>query len=504
MNKTNNIITRFAPSPTGYLHVGNARVALINYLFAQKNNGKFILRIDDTDKSRFDSEYLKRIYEDLSWMGLKFDFTFKQTEQTHAYNTYIKKLIDFGKLYPCYETEEELELKRKEALQQGKPFIYDRTSLNLNKRDILQFDSEGRKKHYRFKLDHKTITWQDMIKGEISFNSENLSDPILVKSDGEVVYILASVIDDVRAGVTHIIRGEDHLTNTAIQIEIFESIAKIHNQIINEINLLDVSSDNAISSNRFVDTKYDNELFTLRYYNQMPKFGHLGLIKAKDGKISKREGGFSVHDLKSDINPMALKSFLTFMGTSKNIIPYTSDEEIINEFDIESYSKSPTEYSEKELELLNRKLMHKLSFEYINTNYPEITENFWEAVKFNINNESELQTWNKLLFDTKISQSTDAQQLLIAKILLDYIENYYGSNEEAVDPSLELNLVVEHLLEHKTIKEQKTAFTKQQVYQLLRSVLLGGHEGPELKMILKLLSKDDIVNRIKIFIYGNQ
>ena len=217
-------ITRFAPSPTGLLHVGNVRTALVNYLFARQTGGKFTLRIDDTDLERSKPEYIQAIERDLKWLGLNWDESFKQSSRFARYNEIGEKLKQMGRLYPCYETSEELETKRKFQMKRGVPPIYDRAALKLTEEEKKKFEAEGRRPHYRFKLEAEDIEWDDLIRGHQKFNGAYLSDPILFRADGSLIYLLCSVVDDGDYETTHIIRGEDHVTNTAIQIQIAKAL----------------------------------------------------------------------------------------------------------------------------------------------------------------------------------------------------------------------------------------------------------------------------------------
>ena len=255
------IVSRFAPSPTGYLHIGNVRTAILIWLYIKAMGGKYILRIDDTDSERSQQKYINAIKEDLAWLGIIPDAIMQQSTRLGHYEGIIEQLKTNGDLYPCFESAEELEMKRKSLLNQGKPPIYDRQSLALSKQQIASYLAEGVQPHWRFRMLDDEITWQDEVRGKISFLGRNISDPILIREDGSPTYMLPSVIDDIDYNVSHILRGEDHITNTAIQIQIMQ-----------------------------------------RMQADIPVFGHLSLIKNKsEGKISKRKGGFSVRELRKII-----------------------------------------------------------------------------------------------------------------------------------------------------------------------------------------------------------
>ncbi|EER21845.1 glutamate--tRNA ligase, partial [Rickettsia endosymbiont of Ixodes scapularis] len=320
------VITRFAPSPTGMLHVGNIRVALLNWLYAKKHNGQFILRFDDTDLERSKQEYKDAIEEDLKFLNINWGQTFNQLSRLNRYDEIKNLLLNKKRLYACYETPEELELKHKFQLSKGLPPIYDRASLNLTEEQAKKYIEQGRKPHYRFLVNHEPISWHDMIKGEVKYDGKALSDPIVIRADGSMTYMLCSVIDDIDYDITHIIRGEDHVSNTAIQIQMFEALNKIP-----------------------------------------PVFGHLSLIINKDEKISKRVGGFEIATLRKEIGieAMAIASFFSLLGSSAQILPYKSIDKLANQFEISSFSKSPTIYQPEDLERLNHKLLISLDFDEV-------------------------------------------------------------------------------------------------------------------------------------------
>ena len=271
------IKVRFAPSPTGYLHIGNFRTALVNFLFSRKKNGHFMLRIDDTDEERSSLEYENGIKEDLKWMGIDWDSIEKQSSRLSNYKKALEILLDKKRAYPCFETGDELSLKRKSQLSSGKPPIYDRSALKLSDSDIASLKSEGKRPHYRFLLKHSDVIWRDLIKGESKYNMSNLSDPVIIREDGRVIYTLASVVDDIDFEVTDILRGEDHMTNSAAQIQLFEALGSL-----------------------------------------APRLGHLSLLTDISGSgLSKRLGSLSIRDLKKEgFQPLAIASLLSRIGTS--------------------------------------------------------------------------------------------------------------------------------------------------------------------------------------------
>jgi len=299
------IICRFAPSPTGFLHIGNIRAAIINYLFAIKNNGKFLLRFDDTDLKRTKEEYKEVILKDLDWLNIKYSKLISQNDRLDIYNLAKEKLLSQGKLYECFESDEELKFQRKAQIASGLRPIYDRSALNLTKEQKESYKKEGIKPYYRFLINEKDVIWNDEIKGQIKFSGRHFSDPVLIRQDGSPTYTFCSVIDDIEFGITDIIRGEDHITNTAIQIKIFEAF----------------------------DAK-------------LPNFSHLALIKANEGKISKRVGGFDIKSLREEnIEPMAIINLLSQICSSHNIKIYQNIKDLAENFNLRKFSKSSTKYN---------------------------------------------------------------------------------------------------------------------------------------------------------------
>ncbi|MFO1130093.1 MAG: glutamate--tRNA ligase family protein [Rickettsiales bacterium] len=501
--KLSNVKTRFAPSPTGYLHIGNIRAAIINYLFAKKNNGNFILRIDDTDSEKVKNEYIENIYKDLSWLNLDYEYSFKQSQQKYVYNYFIKKLIELDVIYPCFETEEELNIQRDISIKSNKPFIYNKNSCNLTIKEKEEMIKLGKKPYYRFQLSNKLISWNDMIKGNVQFNAKNLSDPVVLRSNGEIIYILASVIDDCMANITHIIRGEDHITNTAYQIQMFENIINIaksiNQQELNELETyyqLEKQNNNVNNNLSFLNFQYAN----------LPTFGHLGLIRSKDAKISKRVGGFSVKSLREEdhINSNTLMSFLTFIGTSKNVIPYINQVNLLEEFGIDFYSSSSTSYSQNDIILLNKKMMQKLEYEHIQDKYPNITLEFWQAVKMNIENENDLITYHKIISEPSLKVETDAKIILILKLLIEYIENSnsYLELSDIVDYIMNYYIKNNSKLDLEANKNLYQSIQKKDIYIAIRMSLTGQISGPEVATLLNLIKKDIIIKRLQFCIYG--
>jgi len=314
---------RFAPSPTGMLHVGNLRTALINYLFARNAGGSFMLRIDDTDDTRSTVEFEVAIREDLQWMGMQWDEEDRQSARLARYDEALKMLLASGYAYPCYETQEELSLKRKSQLMAGKPPVYDRSALALTEAEKQKLEAEGRQPHYRFLLNHAEVNWTDLVRGNVSYHMSSLSDPVLMREDGRVIYTLASVVDDIDHGITTILRGEDHVTNSAAQVQLFEALG-----------------------------------------SKPPAMGHLALLAGEGGEgLSKRLGSLSVRQLRQEgVEAQALASLLARIGTSAPIVAQPLMANIIADFDINSYGRATPKFSSDELTQINARLLQQLDY----------------------------------------------------------------------------------------------------------------------------------------------
>lgn len=440
------VITRFAPSPTGMLHVGNARTAIINWLYAKKHGGKFLLRFDDTDLVRSKQEYKDAIERDLKWLGLDWDLLITQSERLDRYAKVKDELIAQWKLYPCFETQEELEIKRKLQLNKGMPPLYDRAALKLSKEQIDEYIKRGRRPHYRFRISTSQIQWHDMVKGELKYAGHHLSDPIVIREDGSMTYMLSSVIDDIDYCVTDIIRGEDHVTNTALQIEMFHAL--------NAINI--------------------------------PNLGHLSLIHAKDEKISKRIGGFDVAHLRDvdGLEAMTINSFLGTIGSSHTLQPHKQMQHLIDEFDIRHFSTSPTTYLPEELLRLNHKLLITLHFveiqqRLIDIECDKIDEQFWLTIRQNIQRLHDVKDWYKILREPKIELSTDPELLKLAISLLP---------QQDIDSTTCVKWF--HDIKLASNKSGKELFVP------LRLAITGMQNGPELKDILQLIDRQELLNRL--------
>jgi glutamyl-tRNA synthetase len=443
-----NFITRFAPSPTGLLHIGNCRTALIAWLMIHSLNGKFLLRIDDTDKTRSTQEYEDGIKYDLEWLGLTWDTTFRQSERIDLYLAAKDKLIASGRLYPCYESQEELDIKRKNLIKQGLPPIYDRASLKLTDKKKTQLSSCGIKPHWRFLLTPDTISWHDMIRGDMQFKAEHITDPILFKEDGSMTYTLASVVDDIESNITHIIRGEDHLTNSATHIQIFKALGA----------------------------------------EKIPQLAHLSLVNSKTGEISKRVGGFDIASLRQKgIESMAINSFLAKIGTSDPIECYLELSDLVKSFNVSKYSKAPINYDFEELQKFNSKLIHQMPFYMVKDrldrlDMPFVDEKFWNAMHGNINTIAEAKTWYEVCYgEIKYIENLDKDFLKNAAKLLPDITPWDESIWEKWIQIIKAN----------TLKRGKDLFLP------LRVALTGQESGPEMKLLLPFIGREKILYRLQ-------
>ncbi len=439
---------RFAPSPTGYLHYGNFRTALVNWLFARKNGGKFLLRLDDTDRERSQKKYEEALLEDLSWMGLDFDDYQRQSDRLQRYEEVKQTLIQQERLYPCYESSEELDLKRKLRAAQGLPPLYDRSALSLSKQERETLEKGGRSPHWRFKLDEKDVSWEDLIRGPLHFKASALGDPVLFREDGMPVYTLASVVDDHDMGVTHIIRGEDHIANTAIQIQLLRALG---------------CPDGSIT------------------------FGHLSLLQGQEGEeISKRLGTGSLRGLREKgILPMALTSMLARLGTCEPVYPFSSVAPLIDSFDIKKFSRATPKFSTQELEHLNERLLHILPFEEAHPHMKglAVDKEFWEGVRSNLRSLGDLPEWWKICRGSMITHILQEDEAFIgqAASLLSTTDSDQSGWEE------------EWLSGLKDLSARKGA----SFFRPLRQALTGQDHGPELKEILRLMGKGRALNRLE-------
>ena len=462
-------ITRFAPSPTGFLHIGNLRTALIAWLYARSQNGKFILRIDDTDKERSRKECEDALKRDLLRCGLHWKETCNQAERVHIYNKYIEFLKEKGFIYECYETKEELDLMRRTAFQMRKNFIYDRRALRMPQERKNAYIAAGRKPHYRFKLNYnKRIVINDQIKGRIEFNPSVMSDPIVIKEDGGYTYLLVSVIDDIEMRVNHVIRGEDHITNTATQTQMFEALSG-----------------------------FDG------YDGVVPLFAHLPLLKMPEGKISKRTGGFEIFRLLDDekILPITLLNYLNRLGSNLETSYFDlSLDDIVSKFNIANYNHASPNFSEEDLERLNMKIICSIDYTGVIGIFGDLftknnmDEKKWDTIKNNIENIDEIEYWASILngdfnyITHEIRAKINPNVIREAITSLSYIEKF--------DEETWTNLA-------ENIAHVNPGLTKKIIFMSLRYAFTGKEHGPDMKVFLKLLGKNNALSILNTLTHLN-
>ena len=438
------IITRFAPSPTGLLHVGNIRTALFNYLFSLKDAGEFILRIDDTDTERSKIEYADQILRDLDWLGIKLDKIYKQSERIEIYNKHFQELIDNNLIYKCFESPEELDTKRKRLVARRMPPIYDRSSLYLSESEIKKYLDEGRKPYWRFKLSGKRINFEDLIRGNVSVDTSAQSDPVIVREDGGFLYNLPSVIDDIEMGITNIIRGEDHVTNSAIQVEMFRSLGK-----------------------------------------EAPIFGHHPLLVDENGDpFSKRNSAVSIKGLMEDnYEPMAINSLNASIGTSIEINTFKSLNDIADRINLNQVARAPARFSMNQLSKLNSDILsqldNKIISERLSIKNINFDEKIWNVIKSNIENLSEYEKWDKIIKGSIKTDNLDSDFMKLAESLLPHEpwdEDTWGKWISSI----------------KEVSDKKG----KDLFLPLRMAITGQSYGPELKNIILLMGYDKIKYRL--------
>jgi glutamyl-tRNA synthetase len=440
-------IVRFAPSPTGRLHVGNVRTALINWLFAHSAGGKFILRIDDTDLERSTQEYEDGLRADLTWLGLVWADTFSQSHRFDQYEAAAAKLREMGLLYPCYETADELDRKRKIALSRGRPPVYDRAALSLTDEEKAKLEADGVKPHWRFKLSGERVEWNDLVRGPQSIDTSSLSDPILIREDGSFLYTLPSVVDDIEAGITHVVRGEDHVTNSGAQIEIFHALG-----------------------------------------GKAPDMAHTPLLIGADGQgLSKRLGSLSMGELRArGFEPMSICSLLAKIGTSDNVEARETLDQLAAEFDFGKIGRSPARFDEADLQNLNASILHGLAFDAVKDRLAAVDpraadEAFWLAVRENCALLPDVAEWVDTVFGD-ITPLVDAEDK-------DFVA-------EAATLLPEGELTGETWMSWANAVKDKTGRKGRALFMTLRKALTGQEHGPDMGTLLPLIGRERALKRL--------
>ena len=458
------VSVRFAPSPTGRLHIGNIRTAILNWLFARKAGGQFILRFDDTDTERSREEYVEAIREDLSWLGLAWNREERQSLRTQRYDEVVARLKESGQLYACYETSDELDRKRKRQLARGMPPIYDRTGLKLSAEERSALEVEGRRPHWRLVLPNTEtshgagyqqggdlapmptiVSWNDLVRGDQTVDLGSLSDPVLIREDGSYLYTLTSVIDDADMGITHIIRGEDHVTNTGVQLALFDAIGA-----------------------------------------EPPVFGHHNLLISSDGQaLSKRLGALSIRSMReAGLEPLAVCAHAALIGTSDPVEPHASLEALAELFSPDKLSSAPARFDMAELTGLNAKFLHGTEFAAVADRLAAAGvaggEAFWLAVRGNLEKFDDAKDWWNVVSSEIVPVVEDAAFLTKAADHLP-AEPWDGATWLAWTNALKVD----------------TGAKGRALFHPLRLALTGRDKGPELKDLLPLIGRQRVLGRLQ-------
>ena len=433
------VVTRFAPSPTGRLHVGNIRTALHNWLLARKAGGRFLLRIDDTDAARSEERFVDAIREDLGWLGLSYDGEERQSARLGLYEDAFERLKAAGRVYPCFETAQELELKRKVALGRGLPPTYDRAALT---RTDAERAAQTTAPHWRFKLDHDAaIEWLDGIRGPQHFEPAQMSDPVVRRADGSWLYMLPSTVDDIDMGVTDVLRGEDHVSNTAVQIQMFAALGQ-----------------------------------------SVPRFAHEALLVGSEGKLSKRLGSLGADAFREQgIEPEAIVALLARLGTSEPVEPIAERERLIASFELAHFGRAPAHFDEAELARLNAAIVHQLPFEHVAARLPEgVGREAWDAIRPNLE---------------KVSDAADWWTVVTGPIAVATFEDedraYLGEAARALTWSDDPWGALTAALKESTGRKGKALFHP------LRLALTGRESGPDMHSLLPLIGEAEARRRLE-------
>jgi glutamyl-tRNA synthetase len=436
---------RFAPSPTGRLHIGNIRTAVINWLLAEKAGGRVILRLDDTDRSRSTEAFAAAIRDDLAWLGLRADEEARQSDRFARYDAAAERLRQAGRLYPCWETQEELELKRKRQLARGLPPVYDRAALGLSDEDRRRLEEERGAPHWRFLLERSDVSWPDLVRGEQHIDAASLSDPVLRRADGTWLYTLPSVVDDIELGVTHVVRGEDHVANTAPQIQLFGALG-----------------------------------------GAIPQFGHHTLLVASDGgALSKRAGALSIASMREEgIEPMAIVSLAATLGSSEPVAPFADFASLAAAFDIARQSRAPARFDMAVLRNLNARLLQRLDYDAVAARLEREGigggRPFWDAVRDNIATLSEASSWWRVT-DGDIERVIRDSDLVAEAARLLPEEPWDDRTWSAWTKSV----------------AAATGRSGGALFKPLRLALTGRDQGPEMRLLLPLIGRAQALKRLE-------
>jgi len=437
------VTVRFAPSPTGKLHVGNVRAALWNWLFARKEGGKFILRIDDTDLERSTKDYEEGIKTDLTWLGLNFDDTFNQSARFADYDAAAEKLKAAGLLYACYETADELDRKRKLQRARSLPPVYDRAGLSYTEEQIKGFETEGRKPHWRFKLSQTPVIWNDLIRGETTVDTSSVSDPVLIREDGQYLYTLPSCVDDIDKNITHVIRGEDHVTNTAVQVELIRALGA-----------------------------------------ESPAFAHHSLLIGADGEgLSKRLGALSIEAMREGgLEPAAITSLLAKLGTSEPVVAEPDLDALAKSFSFEAAGRAPARFDDAELDALNAKLLHDTPYGSVASRLEtlKVSEALWNAVRGNI---------------TRVEDAAQWRDVIEGQVEPVIEDPDFTNTASTMVPEAPLN--EQSWSDFTTALKEATGAKGKKLFMPLRLALTGQPRGPEMGPLFALIGAEKARARLK-------
>ena len=438
------VVTRFAPSPTGLIHIGNARTALFNFLFARSRSGKFILRLDDTDRERSSEAFAEAIRQDLAWLGLVPDEEHRQSARFDRYAAALERLKAAGRVYPAYETAQELELKRKVQLGRGMPPVYDRAALALTEEDRARLEADGRRPHWRFRLDHDApIEWDDLVRGRQHFEPRLLSDPVVRREDGSWLYMLPSTVDDIEMGVTHVVRGEDHVANTALQIQMFEALGAAP-----------------------------------------PAFAHEALLVGSEGKLSKRLGSLGVDAMReAGIEAIAILAKVARIGTSLPVEPVAAPEPLIGTFDFETFGRAPARFDMEELAALNARIVHQLPHDAVAERLPGgMGAEDWAAIRPNLKAVAEAADWWAILHGHVESAAEEGDREFL---------------RAAAEAAGELDWAQSPWPQLVALLKARTGRTGKALFLPLRRALTGRDSGPEMAALLPLIGREEAVARLE-------
>ncbi|MCJ2025712.1 glutamate--tRNA ligase [Methylobacterium sp. J-067] len=441
-------LVRFAPSPTGYLHIGNARPALLNALFARRNGGKFLLRLDDTDLARSTEAFAQAAREDLEWLGIVPDLFARQSDRKAEHDAAAERLKAAGRLYPCYETPEELDRRRKRQLGRGLPPIYDQAALKLTAEERAAFEAEGRRPHWRFLLEARTVSWDDLVRGPAHIDCASLSDPVLIREDGTYLYTLPSVVDDIDFGITHVIRGEDHVTNTGVQVQIFEALGA-----------------------------------------PVPVFGHHNLLTTADGEgLSKRLGHLSLRGLReAGYEPAAVRSLAVLTGSAESVRAVEGFDELAGLIDLSEISRAPAKFDESDLDGLNARIVHAMPYAEAAERLRAMgvpddqAEAFWLAVRANLGKVAEAAEWWRVVEGPVASRIEDAALIAAARETLPE-EPFDGETWKAWTGAV----------------KARTGAKGRGLFMPLRLALTGLEHGPDLAGLLPLIGRERALARLSV------